>query len=929
MASGATSHEARPVGTLTFLFTDIEGSTKLSTELGAVRYGELLARHREALRGAFGAHHGHEIGTEGDSFFVVFESPAEAVRAAVDGQRALAGIDWPDDAVIRVRIGIHSGEGALLETTYVGTDVSRAARISAAGHGGQTLVSSTTAALVTGALPDGVVLAPLGEHRLKDLQPEPLFQLEIDGLPSHFPPIRSLDARPNNLPTQLTTFVGRERELADATALLEGTRLLTLTGPGGTGKTRLSLQLAASVSERFPGGVFFVALEPVREAALIVPRIARVVGLAETGSRSAADVLAEWLANRRVLFVLDNLEQIPDAGGVVADLLRSAPELSIVATSRAALRVSGEQEYPVPGLPVPPDLDRLSSLERARLPMALRERDPEALGQFESVRLFVARAAAVRPDFALTAANADAVGAICARLQGMPLAIELAAARVKILAPDAILDRLEHQLQVLASGSRDLPPRQQTLRGAIAWSYDLLDPGLRRLLDRMSVFVGGASLEAVEAVCGPSDELGTDVFDGVAALVDQSLVRSDEVRDETRFRLLDTIREFAAEHLDADGDASAILARHSEMFRSLAERLAPRLSGTDQRAALDRLDLEHDNVRAVLDRAVAAGDGATAIPLAFAMWRFWQKRGHLAEARARLEAMRREPWATTDPRLHARLLEALGGVCWWQADLATMQEAYEAALALWESIGDRAEIANALYNVSFADVFQIAADSPPKLTQGRRGLERLEQAIELYRELGDEHGIANAEWAIGNFFYFREEPEEGARRFRQALEIFRRLGDRTMEAWSLHMLGTALLRLGQLDEAETTVRHALRHFRDAGDAAGFTLVLDDLSAAAVARGDLPRAARLRGAARNLSAETGATLASFVEEWFEQAIRPNARTAMTPEELRRYEAEGAAMSLDGMVEYALEGGPPGSEADADTPPVAAGSTAATG
>ena len=494
---------------------------------------------------------------------------------------------------------------------------------------------------------------------------------------------------------------------------------------------------------------------------LVTSRIATAVGVAEAGARPIAETLADWLRDRRLLLVLDNFEQVADAAPIVADLLRAAPELKIIVTSRAALRVSGEQEYPVPGLPTPPDLAQLSGLDRMQLPAESRALDLAALNQYAAVRLFIERAVAVRPGFSVTNANAPAVAAISARLHGMPLAIELAAARIKLLSPDAILARLEHQLDVLAAGARDLPARQQTLRGAIAWSYDLLDEDARRLLDRLSVFAGSCDLEAAEAVCGPVAELGGELIDGLMALADQSLLKVEEAADgEPRFRLLDTIREYAAERLAERGETGAVQDRHRDWFLALAERAATELSGADQRRWLDRLELEHDDIRAVLDRSMARPDPRPAIRLGFAMWRFWQKRGHLAEARHRLEAMEAAPWSRDDPRLRAKLMEALGGACWWQADLPEMTRCYQEALEIWLALGDEAEIANAYYNASFS--FAIpdtagGADPDPD----RIGLGYIEQARERFHRLGDLRGEANALWALGNYKYFRNDDGNG------------------------------------------------------------------------------------------------------------------------------------------------------------------------
>ena len=898
-------------GTFTFLFTDIEGSTDLVRSIGRERYGELLDRHRAILREVWGRHAGVEQSTEGDSFFVVFAEAPAAIRAAVESQRAVLAEPWPDDAPIRVRMGLHSGGAEKTGESFVGLNVNRAARIAAVARGGQVIVSGLTRDLLADEPVEGIDLRDLGDHRLKDLTaPVRLFQVVADGLPGEFPPLRTLDARPNNLPTQLTTFIGRDAELEEAAELLATTRLLTLTGPGGTGKTRLSLQLAARSAYDFPDGVFFVPLEPIRDPMLVAPRIAGALGVAEGTARPIADSLADWLRDKRLLLVLDNFEQVVAAAPIVADLLRAAPEIKAVVTSRAVLRVSGEQEYPVPGLPVPPDPSQLSAMDRLNQGGENLPIDPVALGQYAAVRLFIERAVAVRPGFAVTDQNAPAVAAISARLHGMPLAIELAAARIKILSPDAILVRLDQQLDVLAAGSRDLPARQQTLRGAIAWSYDLLDEGGRRLLDRLSVFASGCDLDSAEAICGPATDLGGDILDGLIALVDQSLVKTETDPDgETRFRLLDTIRAFAAERLEADGELELIRARHRAWFIALAERAAGQLSGADQRRWLDRLELEHDDIRAVLDRAVAEPDPPVAIGVAFSMWRFWQKHGHLAEARRRLEAMEAAPWSHDDPRLRAKLLEALGGTCWWQGEVLEMSQRYREALSIWQSLGDEAELANAYYNASFVFAFGPGlhpdADSDPD----KVGLSYLERARDLFHHIGDARGEASALWGIGNYHYFRAYPGNGEEEFRQTLDMFRSVGDLTMEAWSMHMLGTALLRNGDIAEARGHVERAIRQFHAAGDASGLTLTLDDLSAIAVADGDLPRAARLRGAARNLTSETGAQLAGYVEDTFEIGIRPGIRSQMSTEDLARYGAEGAAWTMDEAVAYALDGAGP--------------------
>src|SRR5207248_6774579 len=450
----------------------------------------------------------------------------------------------------RVPLGLPTGEAPLVGNEYIGLDVHHAARVAASAHGGQVVISETTSALVEEHLPEGLSLRDLGTHRLKDLaRPERLYQLVIAGVPDQFPSLRTLDSTPNNLPTQLTSFIGRDHDVAEARGLLRGTRLLTLTGPGGIGKTRLSLQLGADVVQEFPDGVFFVALSAIRDAELIPSVLSEVLGLQVAGNKMPLDTVVEFLRGKSLLLILDNFEQLlPDGAAVVSDLLHAAPQLKTVVSSRAVLRIYGEQELPVQPLRMP-DLRALPSLA--------------ALSQYEAVRLFIERAVAVKPDFQATNENAPAVAGICERVDGLPLAIELAAARVKLFSPQALLNRLESLLTVLVSGARDLSARQQTLRGAISWSTDLLDEGGRRLLARFSVFARGAGLEQAERVCGPDAEVGAPVVDGLDMLADQSLLRRLPELDEPRFLMLQVIREFALERLEASGEANTIHERHA------------------------------------------------------------------------------------------------------------------------------------------------------------------------------------------------------------------------------------------------------------------------------------------------------------------------------------------------------------------------------
>ncbi len=905
----ADARPGPPTGTVTFLMTDIEGSTRLVLALGAAAWAPILERHRAVLRAAMAPCGGIEVQTEGDSLFAVFARAPAAVAAAAAMQKAMAAEAWPAEAVVKVRIGLHTGDGVLdADGSYVGSDVHRAARIASAAHGGQVVLSDSTRALVAAALPGGVGLMDLGEHRLKDLRSERLFQLRIDGIPCAFPPLRSLDARPNNLPTQLTSFIGREAELDAVAALLRRTRLLTLIGPGGTGKTRLSLQLAGAAADDYPDGVWFVALEPIRDPELVAPAIARAMGFS-VGARPAFEVLAEGIGTQRILLVLDNFEQVIAGAAVVAKLLRACAELRVVVTSRAALRVSGEQEYPVPGLPAPPDTSGLSRLDYENLPEDVRHPAIEALTHYEAVRLFIARAVAVRPGFAVTNDNAPAVAGICARLHGMPLAIELAAARIKLLSPEQILSRLEKQLTLLTSGARDVPERQQTLRGAIAWSYDLLDEDGRRFVDRLSVFSGGWDIDAADAVTHLPGEPAFDVFDGLSALVDQSLVRGGEAGGEPHFEMFPTIREFAAERLAVRDNAAMVAERHARHFLAVAEQARPNLAGKDQRLWLDRLERNHDNLRAALEWAVARPEPAVAARLGFLLWRLWQQRGYLDEARARLDGLvaAAAAWPLT-PTESAHLMEALGGIAYWQADHAAASAAYGAALALWRTVGDRRELANALYNRSYADLLAIMATPTPPAELAAvalRGRGGCGEALAIYRELGDAAGEGNVLWALGSFHYFLEELDAAEASYREALAKFAVAGDQNMAAWAQHMLALTAMLTGDTGTARTRAVAALRRFHAVGDLSGMTMGVDVLTWIAAVGGDQPRAVRLRAAARKLDIAIGAQLARYVQRLLEARYNHVIGIGLSAEDMARHAAEGEAMPLDRLIAYALE------------------------
>jgi predicted ATPase/class 3 adenylate cyclase len=741
-----------PTGTVTFLFTDIEGSTRLLHELGD-EYGEVLSDHHRILREVFSRHRGVEVSTEGDAFFVAFSSVPDAVNAAAQAQLELARHHAEGGADVRVRMGLHTGEAELVADNYGGLDVHRAARISSVAHGGQILLSGATAqhAQSSPKISGNVRVLDLGKYRLKDLdEPEHLFQLCIDGLRADFPAPRAAGTF-MHLPIYLNEFVARDREVREVGRLLTSNRLVTLTGPGGTGKTRLAVEVARTVGDDFPDGVFFVELAPIADVELVPTTIAETLSLREEGSRPVIETLKDHLSGKQELLLLDNFEQIVPAGPLVADLLRTASGLKVVVTSRAALRVAGEQEYPVPPMAMP---------DPERLP------DVEMLTEYESIQLFMQRARALKPDFALTESNADVIARICVKLDGLPLAIELAAARVRLLSPQEILTRLDRSLAILSGGASDVPQRQRTLTNLIGWSYDLLDDGHQALFRSLAVFVGGWSLEAAEAICDPDGDLGVDVIDGLELLVGSSLVRvSHPLEEETRFRMLETIREYALEALTRSGEHDELSRRHAAYFVDMAKKAEPHILSQEGEWA-DRLTAEHDNLRAALRLLIDVHAATDGLVLAKCLWRFWQIRSHLAEGRMWLTELLSLPESNEDPVVRAQALGALGSITYWQNDFAATREYYSAALEAQRSTNDPAGLAEALYNMGFLDLIEHNSVEA-------RGF--YTQSLELYREIHNSLGEAYAKWGIA-FSHLQE----------RNLDTARALGLEALEAFKAH-----------------------------------------------------------------------------------------------------------------------------------------------
>ena len=867
---------ALPTGTVTFLFTDIEGSTKLVQKLGA-GYGEILDAHCRIVRKAIENAGGTELGTEGDSFFAVFPSASAAVAATVAAQKDIADHPWPRGAEVRVRMGVHTGEGTRGGASYVGLDVHRAARIAAAGHGGQVLLSDATRSLVEGDLPGGVALRDLGAHRLKDLaRPEHLYQLAVPNLPVDFPELRSLDAHPNNLPLQLTSFVGREEEIAAVGQLLETNRLVTLTGPGGTGKTRLALQVAAERLGRYGDGAFVVELAPITDPALVASAIAEVLAIREAADQPLVTTLAEALRDRDLLLVLDNFEQILDAAPLVTQLLAAAPKLRILVTSRAVLHVHGEREHPVPPLRVP---------DPAHLPTT------EALSQFEGVALFVERAMSVRPGFAVDAATAPAIAEIVARLDGLPLAIELAAAKAKLLDAPAILGRLGSRLTFLGGGGRDLPARQQTLRQAIDWSYELLPASEAGLLRRLGVFVGGWTLDAAEAVVQPG-ELGLDTLDGIAALVDQSLVRRDEAAgNEPRFMMLETIREFALERLTAEGEVAELRTRHAEHFLALAEATEPQL--TESPEAIDRIEHDHDNFRAALTWALETASAELGLRLGFALWRFWQQRGHLREGRDWLDRLLAMPGASEPTGARAKGLTGAAGIAYWQNDYPAAIGWYREAEEIVRGLDDPVWLADALYNTGTTAAL---------IGDMATVMERLAEGIAIGRTLADD-GIIGRYLAAQGYMAFMGGDYDAARApLEEGLAIAERQGNQMAIGMGHHTVAQVARLQGRHADAVAHYGAALKMGREFGDTAALTEPLQGIAAVAVAAGDIERGVRLLGANEAIRERLGG---GPPPEWIHlgDPFTP-AREALGDEAYEKAWQAGRALSVEDAVDEAL-------------------------
>jgi len=885
--------KALPTGTVTFLRTDIEGSMRLVRELGD-RYDALQSAHHALIRAAYAPYDGVEVGTEGDAFFVVFEGAGDAVRAAVDMQRALVAHEWPDGVAPRVRVGIHTGTARLAGDDYGGFDVNRVARIANTGSGGQIVLSETVRALVGDDLPAGTTLRDLGRHRLKDITtPEHLFQLAVDSLQTDFPPLRGTLGSTGNVPARVTSFVGREAELERLQQLLAANRLVTLTGPGGAGKTSLSVELARQVGEGYPDGAWLVDLSPLRDPSLVKATVARTVGLYDGVAGAAADRLEDHLADRTTLLILDNFEQVLEAAGTVSDLLRAAPRLAVVVASRAPLRIAGEQEFPV---------------------------GPLAGGEADGNRLFLERARAVRPDLRLSAADEAAVAEICRLLDGLPLGIELAAARVGTLPIPAIRDRLASKLPLPGSGPRDLPTRQRTLDDAIAWSYDLLEPPVRRLLERIGVFAGSFDLAQAEAVCSPNDERGIDVLDGLGRLAEHSLLYRDDGAGDTgiRFRALETVRTFALGRLRSAGELDAIRDRHAEAYLALAERAAPFLPGGTQATWIVQLAADDANLRAALLRVIARGDADAALLGVAHLWRYWLLSGRLNDGKQLITSVFAMPGADEPTVARVRALDAAGGTAYWQGEATVAERFYAEQEHLGRELGLAWEEANGAYNVAHARF---------ALGDEETSIRDLASAKAKFAALGDERIVARIAWAEATSLQRRGLHDQAREEFLELLGRFHASGDIWYEGLAFGSLAWVDVTAGKFDSAFWWALQSMRVGQDLRDVADMTLSIQMGAVAALVFERPVEVATLLGAFDALLVAYGIRPPAGLQQLIQGIGEPRdyARTALGAVAYEAARARGAAMTLDEAVDavFALGrelGIMPPADAPADAPAI---------
>ncbi|MCW3097385.1 MAG: adenylate/guanylate cyclase protein [Chthonomonadaceae bacterium] len=922
---------ALPGGTITFLFADIEGSSRLWEEapeamrLAVARYEVLATEIVHSHGGSLVKHRG-----EGDSLFAVFAQGTDAVVAALALQRAYRAEPWTTPRPLRARMALHTGEAELRDDDYFGTTVNRCARLRAIGHGGQTLFSQALCDLVRIHLPPGASLRDLGFHRLKDLQrSEHVYQLEHPDLDSEFPPLRSLNSLLHNLPLQLTSFIGREEEIREIKSLLRPkaeagsldanrpSRLVTLMGAGGAGKTRLALQIAAEMTEDYEHGVRLVELAALpAHSNLVAQAVAATLGVKETAGKEIEILLIDFLQIRSLLLVLDNCEHVASACALLVDrLLLACPDLTILATSRQALQSQGETTWRIPPLPVP----------RSRAQLTLEE-----LARFEAVRLFVDRARAAKPHFELSAANVKDAAQICRRLDGMPFGIELAAAKTNMLSVRQIATRLDRSFQDLKGGPVTRDERQRTLTALIDWSYDLLGAPEQRLLLHLSVFAGGWTLDAMETICaGAGGE--EDLFDVLSRLEQASLVMVEEQPETNRYRLLETVRQYAIDKLTGSGNAVAIQQRHRDYYVDLAEEAAPYLTRKEQGEWMQRLTADQDNLRTAL---AFPSDSEPRLRLAGALWRFWSMQGTLSEGRHWLKRALND-CGECAPRYRARALNGLGVLASQQNDYTTAQAALQESLQIYEALADQGGVAEtlsyqgrlalvmshytearSLFEHSLAlsrtlgDLWGIGANLnnlgivARSLGDSSAVKAFYEESLTLYRGLGDLAKVASVASNLGVIALDQEDYVTAKALFEESLATFRQLNDAVGIATTLHNLGAAVLKLEGHAKALPLFRDSLLRKREIGNRVSIALTLFSVAEVSRDAEDYEQAARLFACAETTWISAGMVLSREDQQMFEEAVEP-VRRSLTEARFQLAWSAGKHTPFEDAVEAAIQ------------------------
>lgn len=916
---------ALPLGTVTFLFTDIEGSTQL-WEKHPEAMKSLLALHDSILKEAVDANRGVIIKTTGDGIHAVFEHALDAVHAAVDAQRGLQASDVfeTSEALVRARMGIHTGEAELRDNDYYGPTLNRAARIMSAGHGGQILISDVTAQVVREYLPAGLSLQDMGEHYLKGLlRAERIYQVVAPGLQTDFPPLNSIPTATNNLPPQLTSFIGREREMKEAAKRFSDARLLTLIGPGGTGKTRLSIQLGTELLPQFADGVWFIELAPIADPALILQAVASALSVRAQTGMPLTTIVNDYLRAKNLLLILDNCEHLVEASAQLADeFLRNAPQVKIIASSREALSIAGETVYRVPSL---------SSPHQANVTR-------EAVLGFESAQLFVERASAANPKFQLTDDNASYVAQICSRLDGIPLALELAASRVSAFTPEQIAKRLDDRFKLLTGGSRTALPRQQTLRALIDWSYDILSPDECRLLKRLSVFAGGWMFEAVETMF---DDM--DVLELLPQLVNKSLVVMDDESEELRYRLLETIRQYARDKLLESGEAAEIRDRHLDYHVSLAEEAESHLYKTGALNWVTRLESEYDNLRAAIEWGLD-NDPMKVLRITGALPNFWYRRGYESEGikwiHEALERVKSQPDTQNGAgrerlAVIAKAWQAVSFMSFSQGDMLKASAAADTCAVFARQLGDKEMLAVVLtfsaasqmmsghvekLDAMISEIIGIVEESNNAYAQGMtygmlgsrllmtgREVEKADELINKGLDLlqGSENHLGHTMLILGLAMgaRFNGRFDEARKRFVPLLPIFRDFGDHHRSNMVRSELAHIERLEGNHEKAAAMYRETIFEWKRLGHRAAVANQLECYAFIARTRGQPERAVKLLGAAEALRELINIDMSQLERVEYEREVA-DLNVNMDGKVFEALWREGRSMTMEQAVEFAL-------------------------